>query len=110
MKKNKYVITAADIAKWAKEEAKEQQIKRLMRVAVEVLNNDTDKLLKLFQEVCIEKGYNEDIIDMMKQMVVEDGYSIIKTTSINDEYALKSFVRANISISQGQFEHNCLFN
>jgi len=106
----KYKWTAADQAKLELKEAKEQQIKRLMRVAIEVLDNDTDKLLELFQEVCIEKDYNEYLIDMMKRMVAEDGYSIIKTESINDEYILRDFVRSNISISQGQFENNCLFN
>lgn len=106
MKKNNW--TAVKQADWNAKREKEQQIKRLIRVAIDVL--DTDKILELFQEVCIEKSYNDYIIDKMKEMVAEDGYSIIKTESISDEYLLKDFVRKNISISQNQFEHNCLFN
>ena len=108
MKNNNW--TAAKQASWNAKKEKELQIKRLMRVAIDVLDDDTDKLLELFQEVCIEKSYNKYLIDKMKEMVAEDGYSIVKTDSINDEYLLKDFVRKNISISQSQFEHNCLFN
>lgn len=108
MKKNNWTVVKQ--ANWNAKREKEQQIKRLIRVAIDALDDDTDKILELFQEVCIEKSYNDYIIDKMKEMVAEDGYSIIKTESISDEYLLKDFVRKNISISQSQFEHNCLFN
>ena len=110
MKKHPY-FTAAEMAQFRKEQEeksiKEYNMIQLMKAALKRF--EPEELMDMFEKVCRNQNVDYELIEKAKEMVVSEGYSVIKIDTLDQEYQLKSFVHTIIPHSR-EFENKCLFN
>lgn len=96
----------------ANREKKRIEFDRMERLIITALDKwDIDDIMEVIHDRIEQstRSSKDELNDKMGWLLSNDGYAVIKTKSIQDDYELQDFVRKNMCISTSEFNKNCLF-